>query len=261
MLTLPRLKATRMPPAQRREQRQHLQLTVGIGHQLRYDFDCHTSANGSSRVRHVPQRLRRRRQRPALPAARIPATAAAAASGLTAAADRALRRHAPSKSEGLDKWWGVLFHTCHRQYPGGTGRCSHRSLPDRWQPSPFPRRVGFRITCFEACAAFTRVVACVVAEPPEAARCIGVLQTMSLPPPSAPTATGWSDSCRAGFAPAEDWRLLTAHAEIHDKGSAQALGWSPSRPPGTGDRRRRETGAVLSGTNARSGRTVQQHGT
>ena len=29
---------------------------------------------------------------------------------------------------------------------------------------------------------------------------------MSLPPSSAPTATGWSDSCRAGFAPAEEWR-------------------------------------------------------
>ena len=32
---------------------------------------------------------------------------------------------------------------------------------------------------------------------------IGVLQTILLPPPSAPTASGWSDSCRAGFAPAE----------------------------------------------------------
>ena len=40
---------------------------------------------------------------------------------------------------------------------------------------------------------------------------IGVLQTMLLPPPSAPTATGWSDICRAGFVPAEEWRLLTAH--------------------------------------------------
>ena len=30
---------------------------------------------------------------------------------------------------------------------------------------------------------------------------------MSLPPSSAPTATGWSDSCRAGFAPAEERRL------------------------------------------------------
>ena len=36
---------------------------------------------------------------------------------------------------------------------------------------------------------------------------LGVLQPMSLPPSSAPTATGWSDSCRAGFAPAEGWRL------------------------------------------------------
>ena len=40
---------------------------------------------------------------------------------------------------------------------------------------------------------------------------VGVLQPMSLPPSSAPTATGWSDSCRAGFAPAEEWRLVTAH--------------------------------------------------
>ena len=40
---------------------------------------------------------------------------------------------------------------------------------------------------------------------------VEVLQTMSLPPPSAPTVTGWSDSCRAGFAPAEEQRLFTAH--------------------------------------------------
>ena len=104
-----------------------------------------------------------------------------------------------------------LFHTCHRHCPGGTGRCSRRSLPDRWQPSPCFGRVGFRVGSFEACPAFTCVVACVVAEPPEAALVIGVLQPMSLPPSSAPTATGWSDSCRAGFAPAVEWRLLTAH--------------------------------------------------
>ena len=29
-----------------------------------------------------------------------------------------------------------LFHACRRHYPGGTGRCSFRSLPGRWQPSP-----------------------------------------------------------------------------------------------------------------------------
>ena len=64
---------------------------------------------------------------------------------------------------------------------------------------------------FEACSAFTRVAARMLAKPPKAARFFGVLQTMSLPPSSAPTATGWSDSCRAGFAPAEEWRLGTAH--------------------------------------------------
>ena len=64
-----------------------------------------------------------------------------------------------------------LFHTCRRQYPGGTGRCSRRSLPDRWQPSPIFGRVGFRVARFEACSAFTRVAARVLAEPPKAALC------------------------------------------------------------------------------------------
>ena len=54
---------------------------------------------------------------------------------------------------------------------------------------------------------------------------IGVLQPMSLPPSSAPTATGWGDRCRAGFAPAEEQRLVTAHTErpLLDAGRA-ALG-------------------------------------
>ena len=47
--------------------------------------------------------------------------------------------------------------------------------------------------------------------------CIEVLQTMSLPPSSAPTVTGWSDSCRAGFAPAEKWRLVTAHSRVEGR--------------------------------------------
>ena len=60
-----------------------------------------------------------------------------------------------------------LLHACRRQYPGGTSRCSRRSLPSQWQPSPFYRRVGFRITRFEACAAFTRVAARMLAESPK----------------------------------------------------------------------------------------------
>ena len=107
-----------------------------------------------------------------------------------------------------------LLHACRRHYPGGTGQCARRSLPSRWQPSPFYRRVGFRITRFEACSAFTKVAARMLAEPPMAVLLIGVLQTRSLPPSPAPTATGWSDSCRAGFAPAEGRRLRTAHGKV-----------------------------------------------
>lgn len=110
-----------------------------------------------------------------------------------------------------------LFHTCCRQYPGGTRRCMRRSLPDRWQPSLFSRQVGFRIERFEACSAFTCVAARMVTGPPMATRYIGVLQTISLPPSSAPIATGWNDSCRTGFAPAEEWRLFTAHAEMYSR--------------------------------------------
>ena len=50
-----------------------------------------------------------------------------------------------------------------------------------------------------------------VAESPKVTRFIEVLQTISLPLSSAPIATGWSDSCRAGFTPAEGRCLSTAH--------------------------------------------------
>ena len=55
-------------------------------------------------------------------------------------------------------------------------------FPADRRPSPIDRRAGFRIMCFEACSAFTRVPACMVAEPPKAARLAKVLQPMSLPP-------------------------------------------------------------------------------
>ena len=43
-----------------------------------------------------------------------------------------------------------LLCACHRHYPGGTPGCTYRSLPQKWQPSPYLRRVGFRISFFEA---------------------------------------------------------------------------------------------------------------
>ena len=62
-----------------------------------------------------------------------------------------------------------LFHACRRHYPGGIGRCLRRSLPDPCQPSSSIGRVGFRINRFEACSAFARATARMVAGPPKAA--------------------------------------------------------------------------------------------
>ena len=68
---------------------------------------------------------------------------------------------------------------------------------------------------------------------PRRPRYIGVLQAMSLPPSPAPIATGWSDSCRAGFAPARRRRLSTAHRPTRATSTARAARRS-TRPNGTG---------------------------
>jgi len=73
-------------------------------------------------------------------------------------------------------------------------------------------RVGFRITLFEACSAFTHVTACILAKPPKVAlytRGFSRFVTSA----TAPIATGWSESCRVGFAPTERPCLCTAHVE------------------------------------------------
>ena len=65
------------------------------------------------------------------------------------------------------------------------------------RPSPYFRRVGFRINCFEACSAFTRVPACMVAEPPKAAllpECFSPCRYLHEPPrllPTGATVVGW----------------------------------------------------------------------
>ncbi|MGH8537541.1 MAG: hypothetical protein ACREXM_14010, partial [Gammaproteobacteria bacterium] len=73
-------------------------------------------------------------------------------------------------------------------------------------------RVGFRITLFEACSAFTHVTACILAKSP----CVTLYTegfSRFVTSATAPIATGWSESCRAGFAPAERPCLGTAHVE------------------------------------------------
>ena len=95
--------------------------------------------------------------------------------------------------------------------PAETGQCSCRSLPG--QSAAFPSNPQGRLPqsrIFEACSTFTHVSARTFAEPPKAALS-RVLQYMSLPPCTALDATGWSDSCRTGFAPVRNMRLSTAH--------------------------------------------------
>ena len=60
-----------------------------------------------------------------------------------------------------------IFHACRRQYLGGNRpvRSSLSSQPVSGLPL-MTGGVGFRIMRFEACSAFTRVPACMVAEPP-----------------------------------------------------------------------------------------------
>ena len=55
--------------------------------------------------------------------------------------------------------------------------------------------------------------ACMVAELLNAALLSGVLQSMSLPPRTAPAATSRKDSCWVGFAPTRKTRLSTAHLD------------------------------------------------
>ena len=55
-------------------------------------------------------------------------------------------------------------HACQRHYPGGTLRVLSLVTLGGRRPSPLPGWVGFRIACFEACSAFTRVPACMLAK-------------------------------------------------------------------------------------------------
>ena len=70
-------------------------------------------------------------------------------------------------------------------------------FPAGRRPSPDYRRVGFRVKRFEACSAFTRVPACMVAEPPRAAllpECFNpcrYLHEPLWPLPAGTTVAGW----------------------------------------------------------------------
>ena len=85
-----------------------------------------------------------------------------------------------------------------------------RSPPQQRRPSPNFRRVGFRITLFEACSAFT-------ARYGLHTRQVTMMTFYTrgfdcfVSSAATPIATGWSDSCRVGISPTEEPRLFTAH--------------------------------------------------
>jgi len=109
----------------------------------------------------------------------------------------------------------LLFHTCRRHYPGGLPR-RFALLVWKLRPSLNLSQVGSRIARFEACSAFTHVTACMLAKSPFATlytRGFGDIVTSI----TAPIASGWSDSCRVGFAPTGD-RRLSRRTEKHGLG-------------------------------------------
>ena len=83
------------------------------------------------------------------------------------------------------------------------------------RPSPLFCRVGFHIELFEACSVFTHVTACTFAKSLRTFYTGGFSRFVAST--TAPIATGWSESCRAGFAPAEKQRLCTAHRTMISK--------------------------------------------
>jgi hypothetical protein len=77
-------------------------------------------------------------------------------------------------------------------------------------PSSPPRRLD---DARESGVVVQSAAACLLAESPDATRCVKGFDDF-VASIAAPTATGWNDSCRAGFPPAEDARLGTAHSNL-----------------------------------------------
>ena len=80
----------------------------------------------------------------------------------------------------------------------------------RRRPSPLFRRVGSRITLFEACSAFTRVTACLLAESPSDPLS-SKASTVSSPPLPLRLLPAGATTCRVGLAPTRNQHLFTAH--------------------------------------------------
>ena len=103
------------------------------------------------------------------------------------------------------------------KYPGGTG-WDIRSLPSSGLPPTDGGLPRFDVgsasatTVSRPARRSLRIAACMLAESPRDPF-LGVLQLKSLPPSTAPSATGRSDRGRVGISPTENHCLITAHVK------------------------------------------------
>jgi hypothetical protein len=87
------------------------------------------------------------------------------------------------------------------QYPGGSARCFVARFPISRRPSSCFNRLGFHIARFEACSVFILLRGCLLADPACRTSDLSGFVPVPLPARHAPTASGWSNSCRVGYLP------------------------------------------------------------
>ena len=85
--------------------------------------------------------------------------------------------------------------------PAAPGAASVARFAPRLRPSSCFNRLGVHIARFEACSVFILIRGCVLADPASLDLCHQRLRIEPLPARHAPTASGWSNSCRVGYLP------------------------------------------------------------
>jgi len=96
--------------------------------------------------------------------------------------------------------------------PAALGAAPVARFTPRLRPSSCFNRLGVHIALFEACSVFILIRGCVLADPAALDLLHRKLRAGLLPVRHAPTASGWSNSCRVGYLPPLDLRALsTAH--------------------------------------------------
>src|SRR5438445_2977924 len=130
------------------------------------------------------------------------------------------------RAMGLPVLRTLSLYTCRRHCPGAASeRIASLTSSRRINLPRKGCRVDLRIVLFEACSAFTRVTACILALSPIRDTLIEGFSHF-VTSMTAPIASGWSD-CRVGLAPTGKRRLCTAHT--HGRHRGVELYWSRSQ--------------------------------